>query len=149
MPKGELGHIAMNCPNKKDKVVEDKKKFYKKKKDGQAYLIEWDSDVSSDDDDDDNDDDDTSSKLNTDIAIKEAPSLFSSPLYLMAKGDDKVKVINDLNDVDVDDLDDGSYDNLVKMFGETDDYTHKDKEKFRTLKELYKNLQVPFEELKT
>jgi hypothetical protein len=76
MPKGELGHIAMNCPNKKDKVVEDKKKFYKKKKDGQAYLIEWDLDVSSDDDDDD--DDDTSSKLNTDIAIKEAPSLFGS-----------------------------------------------------------------------
>jgi hypothetical protein len=63
----------------------------------------------------------------------------------MAKGDDKVKFINDLNDVD----DDGSYDNLVKMFGETDEYTHKDKEKFRTLKGLYKNLQVPFEELKT
>jgi hypothetical protein len=41
MPKGELGHIAMNCPNKKkDKVVKDKKKFYKKKKDGQAYLID-------------------------------------------------------------------------------------------------------------
>jgi hypothetical protein len=53
MLKGELGRIAMNCPNKKDKVVEDKKKFYKKKKDGQAYLIEWDSDVRSDDDDDD------------------------------------------------------------------------------------------------
>jgi hypothetical protein len=70
----------------------------------------------------------------------------------MAKGDDKVKVINDLNDVDdddVDDLDDGSYDNQVKMFGETHDYTQKDKEKFRALKELYKNLQVPFEELKT
>ena len=43
-------------------------------------------DASSDDDDDD----DSSSKLNVRIAIKEAPSLFSSPHYLMAKGDAKV-----------------------------------------------------------
>jgi hypothetical protein len=35
------------------------------------------------------------------------------------------------------------------MLGEADDYMHKEKENFRTLKELYKNLQVPFEELKT
>jgi DNA repair ATPase RecN len=35
------------------------------------------------------------------------------------------------------------------MLGETDNYMHKEKEKFRTLKELYKNLQVSFEELKT
>jgi phage FluMu protein Com len=35
------------------------------------------------------------------------------------------------------------------MLGEADDYMHKEKEKFRTFKELYKNLQVPFEELKT
>jgi hypothetical protein len=73
----------------------------------------------------------------------------------MAKGGTKVKVINDLNDVvdddDVDDLDDDgySYDDLVKMLGEADDYMHKEKEKFRTLKDLYKNLQVSFEELKT
>jgi hypothetical protein len=35
------------------------------------------------------------------------------------------------------------------MLGEVDGYMHKEKEKFRTLKELYKNLQVSFEELKT
>ena len=69
------GHIAMNCPNKKNKGKDGddkkKKKFYNKKKDGKAYLVEWDSD---------DDDDDTSSKLNAGIAIKEAPSLFSSPI---------------------------------------------------------------------
>jgi hypothetical protein len=43
-------------------------------------------DASSDDDDDD----DFSSKLNAGIAIKEAPSLFSSPHCLMTKGDAKV-----------------------------------------------------------
>jgi hypothetical protein len=53
----------------KGKYEDDKKKkkFYHKK-DGKAYLAEWDSDVSSDDDDD------SSSKLNVGIAIKEAPS---------------------------------------------------------------------------
>jgi hypothetical protein len=152
---GEPGHIAMNCPSKKKKGKggddKKKKKFYNKKKDGKAYLVEWDSDASSNDDDDD----DTSSKLNAGIAIKEAPSLFSSPHCLMAKGDATVKIITDLNDVDndddIDDLDDDSYsyDDLVKMLGEVDDYMHKEKEKFRTFKESYKNLQVPFEELKT
>jgi hypothetical protein len=139
----------MNCPSKKKKGKDGddkkKKKFYNKKKDGKAYLVEWDSDASSDDEDDD-DDDDTSAKLNARIAIKEAPSLFSSPHCLMAKGDDKVKIITDLNDVDddddVDDLDDDgySYDDLVRMLGEANDYMHKEKEKFRTMKELYKNL---------
>jgi hypothetical protein len=89
---GEPGHIAMNCPSKKKKGKDGddkkKKKFYNKKKDGKAYLVEWDSDASSDDDDDD-----TSSKLNAGIAIKEAPSLFSSPHCLMAKGDATVKII--------------------------------------------------------
>jgi hypothetical protein len=70
---GEPGHIAMNCPSKKNKGKDEddkkKKKFYHKKKDGKAYLVEWDSDVSSDDDDDD-----SSSKLNAGITIKEAPS---------------------------------------------------------------------------
>jgi hypothetical protein len=75
----------------------------------------------------------------------------------MAKGDVKVKIITDLNDIDddddddddehdddIDDLDDDgySYDDLVRMSGEADDYMHKEKGKFRTLKELYKNLQV-------
>jgi hypothetical protein len=85
---GEPGHIAMNCPSKKNKGKDGddkkKKKFYHKKKDGKAYLVEWDSDASSDDDDDD-----SSSQLNARIAIKEAPSLFSSPHCLMAKGDAK------------------------------------------------------------
>jgi hypothetical protein len=95
---GELGHIFMNCQDKskKDKGVEDKKKkkFYKNKKDGQAYHVEWDLD----------DDDDTSSKLNVGITIKEASSLFSSPHWLMAKSGMKAKVIHDLNDDD--DVDD-------------------------------------------
>jgi hypothetical protein len=89
---GEPGHIAMNCPSKKNKGKDGddkkKKKFYHKKRDGKAYLVEWDSDASSDDDDDD-----SSSKLNVGIAIKEAPSLFSSPHCLMAKGDAKVKIM--------------------------------------------------------
>jgi hypothetical protein len=146
---GEPGHIAMNCPNKKNKGKDGddkkKKKFYHKKRDGKAYLVEWDLDASSDDDDDD-----SSSKLNARIAIKEAPSLFSSPHCLRAKGDAKVKIITDLNDIDdddyIDDIDeDGySYDDLVRMLGEADDYMHKEKEKIRTLKELYKNLQVSF-----
>jgi hypothetical protein len=146
---GEPGHIVMNCPSKKkkDKDGDDKKKkFYHKKKDGKAYLVEWDSNASSDDDD-------SSSNLNVGIAIKEAPSLFSSPHCLMAKGDAKVKIITDLNDVDDDDddLDDDgySYDDLVRMLGDADDYMHKEKEKFRTLMESYKNFQVSFEELKT
>jgi hypothetical protein len=79
----------MNCPNKKNKGKDGddkkKKKFYHKKRDGKAYLVEWDSDASSDDDDDD-----SSSKVNVGIAIKEAPSLFSSPHCLMEKGDAKV-----------------------------------------------------------
>jgi hypothetical protein len=68
----------MNCPNKKkkDKGVEDKKnKFYRNKKDGQAYLVQWNSNASSNDYDDD-----TSSKLNANIAIKEA--LHSSHLHI-------------------------------------------------------------------
>jgi hypothetical protein len=78
---GEPGHIAMNCPSKKNKGKDGDDK----RKDGKAYLFEWDLDASSDDDDDD-----SSSKLNAGIAIKEAPSLFSSPHSLMAKGDAKV-----------------------------------------------------------
>jgi hypothetical protein len=151
---GEPGHIAMNCSNKKNKGKDGddkKKKFYHKEKDIKAYLVEWDSNASSDDDDDD-----SSSKLNARITIKEAPSLFSSPHCLMAEGDAKVKIIIDLNDVHDDDVvdldldDDGySYDDHVRMLGEADDYMYKEKEKFRTLKELYKNLLVSFEELKT
>jgi hypothetical protein len=65
----------------------------------------------------------------------------------MAKGEAKVKIITDINDINDDDG--YSYDDLVRMLGKADDYMHKEKEKFKTLKELYKNLQVSFEELKT
>ena len=90
---GEVGHIIINCPNKKnDKNKKDqkndekkKKKIIKNKKNGQAYFVEWDSDASSDDDDDDK-----LSKGVAGIAIKEAPSLFSTPHCLMAKGGAKV-----------------------------------------------------------
>jgi uncharacterized membrane protein YkoI len=72
---GEPSHIDMNCPSKKNKgkngYDKKKKKFYHKKRDGKAYLVEWDSDASPDDDNDD-----SSSKLNAGIAIKEAPSVF-------------------------------------------------------------------------
>jgi hypothetical protein len=48
---GEPDHISMNCPNKKNKGKDGddkkKKKFYHKKRDGKAYLVEWDSDASS------------------------------------------------------------------------------------------------------
>ena len=54
---GEVGHIIVNCPNKKKdkKNDEKKKKKFIKKKNGQAYFVEWYSDASSDDDDDDDD----------------------------------------------------------------------------------------------
>ena len=50
---GEEGHIIVNCPNKKNdkskksKKDDDKKKkrFIKRKKNGQAYFVEWDSDA--------------------------------------------------------------------------------------------------------
>jgi hypothetical protein len=68
---GEPGHIAMNCPSKKNKVKEGddkkRKKFYHKK-DGKAYLVEWDSDASSNNND-------SSSKVNSRITIKHASSL--------------------------------------------------------------------------
>jgi hypothetical protein len=86
-----MGHIIINCPNKKNKYKKDddkKKKFFKKKKNGQAYYVEWDSNASSDSDDDD-DGDDKPSKGIASIAIKEAPSLFSSPFCLMAKGEQR------------------------------------------------------------
>ena len=88
--------------------------------------MEWDSDEIL------HDDDDSSSKLNVGIAIKEAPSLFSSPHCLMTKGDAKVKIIDNFTDIDDDevyDLDDDSYsyDDLVKMLGVADDYMHKEK----------------------
>jgi len=117
-----VGHIIINYPNKKnDKNKKDKKndeknkkKFIKKKKkNGQAYFVEWDSDASSDDDDDDK-----SSKGVAGIAIKEAPSLFSAPHYLMAKGGAKVLQ-------DDDELEEFSYDDLVEMLNDADEFMTK------------------------
>jgi hypothetical protein len=117
-----MGHISVNCPNKKDdKNKKDKKndekkkkKFIKKKKNGQAYFVEWDSDASSDDDDDD----DKPSKGVAEIAIKEAPSLFSTPHCLMAKGGAKVQ--------QDDELDELSYDDLVEMLNDADEFMTKE-----------------------
>jgi hypothetical protein len=47
----------------------------------------------------------------------------------MAKGDANVKIITDLNDINDDDG--YSYDDLVRMLGEADDYMHKEKKKLR------------------
>ena len=128
---GELGHIVINCPNKKrnkkDKNDNDnnKKKFLKKKKNGQAYYVEWDSDASSDEDDDD--DDDKPSKGVAGIAIKGAPSLFTTPHCLMAKGGAKVQQDDEL-----------SYDDLVEMLNDADEFMTKEKAKLRYLKvEVY------------
>ena len=144
---GEVGHIIVNCPNKKDdKNKKDKKndekkkkKFIKKKKNGQAYFVEWDFDASSDDDDDD--DDDKPSKGVAGIAIKEAPSLFSTPYFLMAKGG--AKVLQD------DELEEFSYDDFVDMLNDADELVIKEKEKLKDLELKYSSLQAFYEGLKT
>jgi hypothetical protein len=138
---GEVGHIIVNCPNKKKDKKNDekkKKKFIKKKKNGQAYFVEWDSDASSDDDDDD---DDKPSKGVAGIAIKEAPSLFSTPHCLMAKGGAKVQQDGELDEL--------SYDDLVEMLNDADEFMTKEKAKLRDLKLKFTSLQDSYEELKT
>jgi hypothetical protein len=77
------------------------------------------------------------------MTFKEAPSLFSTPNCLIARGDPKVKDDDDGDDND----NEYSYDDLVKMISEADDYMYKDKEKFKESKDLY-ILQMSFEELK-
>ena len=135
---GELGHIIVNCPNKKDdKNKKDKKndenkkkkKFIKKKKNGQAYFVEWNFDASSDDDDDD---DDKPSKGVAGIAIKEAPSLFSKPHCLMAKDGAKVQQYGELNEL--------SYDDLVEMLNDADEFMTKEKAKLKDLKLKFTSL---------
>ena len=55
------------------------------------------------------------------------PLHFSHPLIVSwQKGDAKVKIITNLNDINDDDG--YSYDDLVRMLGEADDYMHKEKE---------------------
>ena len=137
---GEVGHIIVNCPNKKKDKKNDekkKKKFIKKKKNGQAYFVEWDSDASSDD----YDDDDKPSKGVAGIAIKEAPSLFSTPHCLMAKGGAKVQQDGELDEL--------SYDDLVEMLNDADEFMTKEKAKLRDLKLKFTSLQDSYEELKT
>jgi hypothetical protein len=123
---GEIGHISINCPNKKEdkygkkkdkKSISKRKKYYKKEKNGQAYFVEWDSDASSDEDDDDK-----PSRGLAGVAIKEAPSLFSKPYCLMAKGESKVIIDDDNDDCDSDNDDNVlSYDDLVVMVIKSDD----------------------------
>ena len=137
-----MGHIIINYPNKKnDKNKKDKKndekkkkKFIKKKKNSQAYFVEWDSDANSDDDDDD---DDKPSKRVAGIAIKETPSLFSTPHCLMAKGG--AKVLQD------DELENFSYDDLVEMLNDADEFMTKEKAKLKDLK--LKDLKLKFTSL--
>jgi hypothetical protein len=136
---GEIGHISINCPNKKEdkygkkkgkKNVHKRKKYYKKEKNGQAYFVEWDSDASFNEDDDDK-----PSKGLAGVAIKEAPSLFSKPYCLVAKGESKV-IVEDDDDCESDDDDDDdalSYDDLVAMVIKSDDKLRMERSKMRDL----------------
>jgi hypothetical protein len=135
---GEIGHISINCSNKKEdkygkkkdkKSVTKRKKYYKKEKNGQAYFVEWESDASSDEDDDDK----PSSGL-AGVANKEAPSLFSKPYCLMTKGESKV-IIKEDDDVSYSDNDDNalSYDDLVAMVIKSDDELRMERSKLRDL----------------
>jgi hypothetical protein len=150
---GEIGHISINCPNKKedkyankkDKKSVPKRKKYYKEKNGQAYFVEWDSDASSDEDDDDK-----PSRGLAGVAIKEAPSLFSKPYCLLAKGESKV-IIKDDGDDDYDsDNDDNalSYDDLVAMVIKSNDKLRMERSKLRDLELKNVSLQNSFEELR-
>jgi hypothetical protein len=153
---GEIGHISVNCPNKKEdkygkkkekKSVPKRKKYYKKDKNGQAYFVKWDSDASSDEDDDDK----RSSGL-AGVAIKESPSLFSKPYCLMEKGESKVIIEEDDDDGDCDSDNDEnalSYDDLVPMVMRSDDKFRTERSKLRDLEVKNVSLQNSFEELKT
>jgi hypothetical protein len=151
---GEIGHISINCPNKKEdkygkkkdkKSVPKRKKYYKKEKNGQAYFVEWDSDASSDEDGDDK-----PSRGLVGVAIKEAPSLFSKPYCLMAKGESKVIIDEDDDDYDSDNDDTAlSYNDLVAMVIKSDDKLRMERSKLRALEVKNVSLQNSFEELKT
>jgi hypothetical protein len=151
---GEIGHISINCPNKKEdkygkkkdkKSISKRKKYYKKEKNGQAYFVEWDSDASSDEDDDDK-----PSRGLAGVAIKEAPSLFSKPYCLMAKGESKVIIDDDNDDCDSDNDDNVlSYDDLVAMVIKSDDKLCMERSKLRDLELKNVSIQKIFEELKT
>lgn len=87
----------------------------------------------------DSDDEKPSQKGLTGVAIKEAPSLFSTPHCLMSKGDSKV-----LNDED-----EYSYDDLVELINDFDDFMSKERAKFKELRKRHTSLQDSYEELKT
>jgi hypothetical protein len=152
---GEIGHISINCPNKKEdkygkkkdkKSVPKRKKYYKKEKNGQAYFVEWDSDASSDEDDDEK-----PSRGLARVAIKEAPSLFSKPYCLMAKGETKVIIDDDVDDdCDSDNNDNAlSYDNLVAKVIKSNDKLRMERSKLRDLELKNISLKNSFEKLKT
>ena len=75
------------------------------------------------------------------IAIKEAPSLFSTPHCLMTKGGAKVQQDGELDEL--------SYDDLVEMLNDADEFMTKEKAKLRDLKLKFTSLQDSYEELKT
>jgi hypothetical protein len=151
---GEIRNISINCPNKKEdkygknkdkKSVPKRKKYYKNEKNGQAYFVEWDSDASFDEDDDDK-----PSRGLAGIAIKEAPSLFSKPYCLMAKGESKVIVEDDDDDCDSDNDDNAlSFDDLVAMVIKSDNKLHMERSKLKDLEVKNVSLQNSFEEPKT
>jgi hypothetical protein len=152
---GEIGHISINCPNKKEdrygkkkdkKSVPKRKKYYKMEKNDQAYFVEWDFDTSFDEDDDDK-----PSRGLAGVTIKEAPSLFSKPYCLMAKGESKVIIEkNDDDDCDSDNDDNVlSYDDLVAIVIKSDDKLRMERSKLRDLEVKNVSLQNSFDELKT
>jgi hypothetical protein len=124
--------------------VPKRKKYYKKEKNDQAYFVEWDSDASSDEDDDDK-----PSRGLAGVAIKEAPSLFSKPYCLMAKGESKV-IIEEDDDCDSDNDDNVlSYDDLVAMVIKSDDKLRMERSKLKDLEVKNVSLQNSFVELNT
>jgi hypothetical protein len=143
---GEMGHISTNCKNKDEdnssnNKFEGKKKLFKKynkKKNGKACYVEWDSDASSDSNSSDDDDVKPSKKGLARIAIKEAPSLFDTPYWLMAKGELKVCKIDEF-----------SYDDLVEMVSNLDELLGDMKGKYKSLWKKHVSLQESYEELKT
>nr|CCI55295.1 PH01B001G05.18 [Phyllostachys edulis] len=144
----EKGHIASHCPEKKDdkgksfkkKEYSGKKKLFKKiHKDGknEAHIGEWDSNDESSDSDSDEDESPKKKGL-VGIAIKEAPSLFSTPTCLIAKGE-KVKSINN---------NEPTYDELMDMLGDLNEYLGKEKSKYKVLNREHISLKDSYEELK-
>jgi archaellum component FlaC len=73
----------------------------------------------------------------TDIEIKESPSLFDTPYYLMVKGELKVCEVNEF-----------IYDDIVEMVSNLDDLLGNMKGRYKNLKKKHVSLQESYEELK-